>query len=110
GGPRGPPGRARAARTLHHVHRERRPDVPGDQRLLDVVPGRAFALRAEGAAETRHEDATRALEPVLEALFDIDTRDLGVFVIEAGEQGAIEPGRGRGLARGLRLARGPRVL
>jgi hypothetical protein len=40
---------------------------------------------------------------VLEALFDIDTRDLGVFVIEAGEQGAIEPGRGRRLARGLRL-------
>ena len=55
--------------SLDDVHGERRPDVPGDQGLLDVVPRRSAAiLRSKEPAEPRHEAATRPLQAVIQAL------------------------------------------
>ena len=60
--PRAHPGRAARA-PARPARSPGRPDVAGDQRLLDLVPGRAAGLAAaEQAAQPRHEPAARPLE------------------------------------------------
>ena len=61
----GTAGVAPAARPLDDVDGQRRADVAGDERLLDVVPGRAAGF-AEEAAELRHEAAAGPLEAGVE--------------------------------------------
>ena len=55
------------AGALHEIHRQRGPDVPGDQGLLDLVPVRAVG-HAEGAAEAGAEPRAGLLEPGLQLL------------------------------------------
>ena len=64
------------ARHLDDVHRQRRADVTGDERLLDVVPGRIIGTGPDDASEAGHETATRALEAGVERanVFRLDGR------------------------------------
>ena len=54
------------AGLLDDIHRQRCADVTGDERLLDVIPGRIIGAGPDGATEAGHEAATGALETRVE--------------------------------------------
>ena len=64
----GTAGLAPLARPLDEVDGERRTDVAGDERLLDVVPHRPVGAAEVAAELADHEAATRPLEAVVESV------------------------------------------
>ena len=82
---------AAPAGALDEVDRERRADVAGDERLLDVVPGRTLAgAGPEEAAQAGHEAAAGPFEAGLEGGLGLGREDVG------GSMSWTEPGPGRG--------------
>ena len=92
-----------AAGTVDDVHGQGRPDVAGDQRLLDLVPVR-LAARAERAPQPGGEAGAGLLEAVLQLLALVLTAH-GISLLRAPVRAPGPLASGLGLRRLLVLGR-----